>query len=81
VPARPAKETKCPAASGPGLAVFREHGVFQARRTRFAAANASKPAIFNGNVIEFRTGGKQVRIECNKPIVDSDRPVFAIRRQ
>jgi hypothetical protein len=35
----------------------------------------------HGNVIEFRTGGKQVRIECNKPIVDSDRPVFAMRRQ
>lgn len=33
-----------------------------------------------GNVIEFRAGGKQVRIECNKLIVDGDRPVFAIRR-
>lgn len=33
-----------------------------------------------GNVIEFRAGSKQVRIECNKPIVDSDRPVFAIHR-
>jgi hypothetical protein len=35
----------------------------------------------HGNVIELRAGGKRVRIECNKPIVDSDRPVFAIRRQ
>lgn len=34
----------------------------------------------SGNVIEFGAGGKQVRIECNKPIVDSDRPVFAIHR-
>jgi hypothetical protein len=32
------------------------------------------------NVIEFQVGGKQVRIECNKPIVDSDRPVFVMRR-
>jgi hypothetical protein len=34
----------------------------------------------HGNVIEFRAGSKQVRIECNKPIVDSDRPVFAMHR-
>jgi hypothetical protein len=34
----------------------------------------------HGNVIEFQAGGKQVRIECNKPIVDRDRPVFATRR-
>jgi hypothetical protein len=33
-----------------------------------------------GNVIEFQAGGRQVRIECDKPIVDSDRPVFALRR-
>ena len=32
----------------------------------------------HGNVIEFQAGGKQVRIECDKPIVDSDRPVFAL---
>jgi len=35
---------------------------------------------FHGNAIEFQAGSKQVRIECNKPIVDSDRPVFARRR-
>jgi hypothetical protein len=35
----------------------------------------------HGSVIEFQAGGKQVRIECNKPIVDSDRPVFARRLQ
>lgn len=34
----------------------------------------------HGNVIEFQAGGKQVRIECNQPIVDSDRPVFVRRR-
>jgi hypothetical protein len=34
----------------------------------------------HGNVIEFQAGSKQVRIECSKPIVDSDRPVFAMRR-
>lgn len=34
----------------------------------------------HGNVIEFQAGSKQVRIECNKPIVDSDRPVFVLRR-
>jgi hypothetical protein len=34
----------------------------------------------HGNVIEFQAGGAQVRIECDKPIVDSDRPVFALRR-
>jgi len=34
----------------------------------------------HGNVIEFQAGGAQVRIECDKPIVDSDHPVFALRR-
>jgi hypothetical protein len=34
----------------------------------------------HGNVIEFQAGSKQVRIECNKPIVDSDRPVFTLRQ-
>jgi hypothetical protein len=34
----------------------------------------------HGNVIEFQAGSNQVRIECDKPIVDSDRPVFAMRR-
>jgi hypothetical protein len=34
----------------------------------------------HGSVIEFQAGGKQVRIECNRPIVDSDRPVFARHR-
>ena len=34
----------------------------------------------HGNVIEFQAGSKQVRVECNKPIVDSDRPVFVLRR-
>lgn len=33
-----------------------------------------------GSVIEFQAGGKQVRIECNKAIVDSDRPIFARHR-
>jgi hypothetical protein len=33
------------------------------------------------NLIEFRVDSKQVRIECNKPIVDADRPVFALRWQ
>jgi len=35
----------------------------------------------HGNVIEFQAGSKQVRIECNQPIVDSDRPIFAMRRR
>jgi hypothetical protein len=34
----------------------------------------------HGSVIEFQAGGRQVRIECNQPIVDSDRPVFVRRR-
>jgi hypothetical protein len=33
----------------------------------------------HGNVIEFQAGSKRVHIECNKPIVDFDRPVFARR--
>lgn len=33
----------------------------------------------HGNVIEFQAGSKLVRIECNKPIVIFDRPVFARR--
>ncbi len=35
----------------------------------------------HGNVIEFRAGSKQVRIECNKPLVDWDRPVFVFHRR
>ena len=35
----------------------------------------------HGNEIEFQAGSKQVRIECSQPIVDSDRPVFVMRRQ
>ncbi len=31
----------------------------------------------SGNVIEFQAGGKHVRIECNKPIIERDRAVFA----
>lgn len=34
----------------------------------------------HANMIEFQAGRKQVRIVCNQPIVDSDRPVFAMRR-
>jgi hypothetical protein len=34
----------------------------------------------HGNVIEFQAGSRQVRIECDKPIADSDHPVFAMRR-
>jgi hypothetical protein len=34
----------------------------------------------HGNLIEFQAGGKRVHIECSKPIVDFDRPVFARRR-
>ena len=35
----------------------------------------------HGSVIEFQADGKQVRIECSRPIVDSDRPVFVMRRR
>ena len=28
------------------------------------------------NVVEFEAGGKQVRIECKRPIIDGERPVF-----
>lgn len=34
----------------------------------------------HGSVIEFQVGGRQVRIECSRPIVDSERPVFVRRR-
>jgi len=34
----------------------------------------------HGSVIEFKAGNKQVRIECNKTIVQSDEPVF-VRHQ
>ena len=33
----------------------------------------------HGNVIEFQVGSKQVRIECDKAIVDEDRPIFVLR--
>ncbi|MBZ5577479.1 MAG: hypothetical protein LAP40_13035 [Acidobacteriia bacterium] len=55
------------------------------RNTRtFDAANRPTGWVqsghFHGSVIEFRAGVRQVRIECSKPIVDSDRPVFVRRR-
>ena len=34
----------------------------------------------HGSVIEFQAGGKTVRIECNREIVDADLPVFVMRR-
>jgi len=34
----------------------------------------------HANVIEFLAGTRQIRIECNSPIVDSDRPVLVRRR-
>ena len=34
----------------------------------------------HGNVVEFKAGGRQIRIECNKAIVDADRPVLVRRR-
>ncbi len=34
-----------------------------------------------GNIVEFQAGSKRVRIECSKPIVDSERPVLALRRR
>ena len=33
------------------------------------------------NVIEFQAGDRHVRIECNRTVVDSDRPVFVRRLQ
>ena len=35
----------------------------------------------HGNVIEFRAGGKQVRIECSNALVETDRPVYVLRRE
>lgn len=40
----------------------------------------TEAGTFHGNVLEFEAGGKQVRIECNRSIIDGDRPVF-VRRQ
>jgi hypothetical protein len=34
----------------------------------------------HANMIEFRAGARQVRIECDRPIVASDLPVFVRRR-
>jgi hypothetical protein len=34
----------------------------------------------HGSVIEFPAGTRQVRIVCDQPIVDTDRPVFVRRR-
>jgi hypothetical protein len=33
------------------------------------------------NLVEFEAGGRRIRIECNRPIVDSDHPVSVMRRQ
>lgn len=35
----------------------------------------------HGNTIEFQAGARQVRIVCNQPIVNDDRPVYVLRRQ
>jgi hypothetical protein len=43
--------------------------------TGFVEAGSS-----HGNVIEFQADGRQVRIECNRSIVDGERPVW-VRRQ
>jgi hypothetical protein len=32
------------------------------------------------NVVEFQAAGKQFRIECNRPIIDGELPVFVLHR-
>ena len=44
---------------------------------------ATQPALGATDKLPFirvDAKAKQVRVECNKPIVDSDRPVFVLRR-
>ena len=40
----------------------------------------TEAGVIHGSVIEFQVERKRVRIECNRPIVDSDRLVFVMRR-
>jgi len=35
----------------------------------------TEDGTIHGNMIEFQAGSKQVRIECNSPVVHSERPV------
>jgi hypothetical protein len=57
------------------------------RREEFLLSRGGTPAGWvdaghiHGSMIEFEAGGKQVRIECNQPIADSDRVVFVRRLQ
>jgi hypothetical protein len=41
----------------------------------------TEAGTIHDNVIEFQAGTKQVRIECNSPIVHSERPVFTRLRR
>jgi hypothetical protein len=50
------------------------------RRTDDRPTGWVEAGHISGNAIEFQVGGKQVRIECDKPVVDRDGPVFATRR-
>jgi hypothetical protein len=55
-------------------------GVYRFILFHRAPAGWIEAGQIHDNVIEFQAGGKQIRIECDKPLVDSARPVF-IRRE
>ncbi|HEV2447603.1 MAG TPA: hypothetical protein VGS58_16850, partial [Candidatus Sulfopaludibacter sp.] len=62
-----------------GLSVFvvlpggREFGILLVQPP---GANWQRVGTIHGNVIQFEADGKQVRIECDKAVVDADRPVY-----
>jgi hypothetical protein len=55
-------------------------GVYSFISFRGGASGWTEAGRIHGKIIEFLAGGRQVRVECNSPIVDSDRPVFVRRR-
>jgi hypothetical protein len=46
-----------------------------------AAKGFIEAGTLHQNVLEFQAGGKQVRIVCNRPVVDADRPVYVTHRR
>jgi hypothetical protein len=72
-----------PLAYGPAATMVVQvpgEGVYSITSFRGPLTGWIEAGHIHGNLIEFQAGGKQVRIECNKTIVDSDRPVFVRRR-
>ena len=62
-----------------GVSLFVElpdGGQFGILLVRPPGRNWQPDGSIHGNVIQFDAGGRQVRIECDKPVVDAERQVY-----